>query len=415
MMRRHKIIALLVSLPAAILLWIYVVSTISPETRGTVGGIPVTVDGILVLDERGLIVTEQLTERVSLELRTNRANFAKLSSENIRISADASKITEAGEYALSYTVTFPDTVNPNDIEILRKSVETVRINVAKVVLKPLTVELDWSGAVKEGFLFETEGVVLDPAEIVLTGPDTEVEAVSRAVLRYDISDLEQTTIETLNVLLLDDQGEEVELSELCSVSASQISLTLPIQRTKMLKLSAELIPGGGVKEENAEVVFTPETIQVKGTALVIDALPDVFTVGSIDLSAMQEKTQSYTFPLMLPAGVTCQSGEESVTAVVSINGVRTTTIPVTDIEIVNPPEGCDVELTTKQVNVTIRGSSTEISTITENNIHLIADLQDTTQTGAFTKTVRVIVEDHPDVGVVGTVDVGVLVTEHVED
>ena len=414
-MKKHKIIALLIAVPAAILLWIYVVSTVSPETRGSVGGIPVSIEGNLVLEERGLVITEQFTESVSLELNTNRANFAKLSRENIRISADASKITEAGEYALSYTVSFPDTVNGNDIEIVHKSTETIRVNVAQVIRKTLEIELDWTGAVKEGYLFEAESVVPDPAEILLTGPDTEIEQVKRAVLQYDISGLEQTTIETLDILLLNEEGEQVELSDFCTVSAAQSSLTLPIQRTKQLKLTAELIPGGGVQEENAELRFTPETIQVKGTSSLVDMLSDEFSVGSIDLSTVLDDEMDFTFPLTLPVGVTCMSGEESVDAKLTISGVKTVSIPVTNIDLINEPEGFSVDVTSKMIYVNVRGSSAEVSAMTEQDIRVTVDLQGTTQTGAFTKTARVVVMNHPNVGVVGSVEVGLLVSDLTEE
>ena len=152
MIKTHnKILTLLLSVLAAVLLWIYVVSSVAPETTGTVGSIPITVDGGLTLEERGLVVTDQSASRMSLELSTSRSILSKLTAENIRITADASKIQEAGEYSLSCKVTFPDTVNANEIDIIRRSVDMVKVTVDKLESKTIPITLNWTGSVKDGY------------------------------------------------------------------------------------------------------------------------------------------------------------------------------------------------------------------------------------------------------------------------
>lgn len=409
-MNKRKIATVLISLLAALLLWIYVVSSVAPETRGTVGGIPVTVEGVLALEENGLVITEQSTERISIELNTTRANFAKLNSENIRVTADASRIREAGEYDLTCTITFPDTVNANDIEILRKSSETAHIVVAKVDTRPMPVTLEWTGSVKEGYLFEAESVLIDPAQVVLTGPDYELDHVKKAVISYDISDLEQTVIETLPITLMDEDDNEVKLSELCTMNVTQSMLTLPIQRTKKLTLGVVLEPGGGVLPENASAECDPPTIQVKGSSAVLDELPDVFEVGTVSLSDVFDQNE-YSFDLTLPAGVINMSGEDSVTVTVTVTGVQSKDYSVTNIEIRNEPQDYETEAAYRSVTVTVRGPSEQIRALKAEDIQVIVDLNGYTQTGSFTVPGIVMIEKYPDLGVVGSVEVAVNITE----
>ena len=206
MFRGRKIITLLVSLLGAALLWLYVITTVAPEMNVRIPNIPVTVDGSIVLEERGLIVTNVATESITLELNTSRVNLPKLSASNIRISADVSKIREPGDYDLSYTVTFPDTVKSNDVDLLRKSSNTVRVTVSRVITKQVPITLDWSGSVAESLLFESKEIQLDPAEVVVEGPDYEVDPISQAVVAYDVSNLEETEIVTLPIVLKDRSG-----------------------------------------------------------------------------------------------------------------------------------------------------------------------------------------------------------------
>ncbi len=411
MIKTHnKILTLLLSVLAAVLLWIYVVSSVAPETTGTVGSIPITVDGGLTLEERGLVVTDQSASRMSLELSTSRSILSKLTAENIRITADASKIQEAGEYSLSCKVTFPDTVNANEIDIIRRSVDMVKITVDKLESKTIPITLNWTGSVKDGYLFEVETVVLDPAEVTITGPKAELDKVSQAVVNYDISDLDQTTIEVLPLSLCDEEGTEVELSELCSASVDETMMTMPIARTKELKLEVKLIEGGGVKAENAKVTLDVETIHVKGAATVLDQMEDTFVVGSIDLAEVLDREER-TFELTLPAGVSNISGETEVTATIVVTGVLRAEFNVSNIEIVNQPGGnLHAETSTRTVKVMIRGATSEVRSMTVNDIRILVDLTGYDQTGAYTVPGRVVISKFPGVGVVGTVEIGVTIT-----
>ena len=62
MFRGHKFFTMLISLLGAVLLWLYVVTEVKPQTDFRVGAIPI---GIIdrTLEERGLIITAQSAER----------------------------------------------------------------------------------------------------------------------------------------------------------------------------------------------------------------------------------------------------------------------------------------------------------------------------------------------------------------
>ncbi len=413
MFKGRKIITLLVSLLAAALLWLYVITTIAPEINVRIPNIPVTVDGSVVLEERGLLVTDVATDSISLELNTSRANLSKLSASNIRISADVSKIREAGDYDLSYTVTFPDTVKSNDVDILRKSSNTVRVTVTKSVTKAIPIELNWSGSVKDGLLFESKEILIDPVEVVVEGPDFEVEQVASAVVSYDVSDLEQTELVTLPVRILDDRGNEMSFSEFTTVSVSEASVTLPVVSTKVLTLKVRLNSGGGIMEDNAEVEIDPPTIRVKGAAEVLNELDDELELGSIELSEIAEEAE-YPFSITLQKGVTNMSGETEATVKVRIKDVQTDTISVSDIRLINAPEGYDTEVTNRVVQITIRGTINAITALKSdksNGIYVEVDAEGYTGTGQYGLTGRVVNDKYSMIGIVGAPEVNIVISE----
>ncbi len=412
MPRSRNIIMLLVSLLGAVLLWLYVVNNVATESTIRISSIPINIDGTIDLQDRDLLITSQDSASLTLELSGSRANLSKLNADSIRVNADASRIREPGNYALSCSVTFPDTVRPSDVEILRKSVENVNITVTKLKRKTLTVEFNWTGEVKEGYLFERDSTVIDPAEIELYGPDYEVDRITRAVVSYDISTLEEKTSVDLPVVFLNDENEEAELSESIEVSASEVRLTLPVLRTKEIRLALEMIPGGGVSTDNVSIAMTPETVRVKGDADVIDQLDDVYYLDSVELANLKNG-ETLSYDLSLPSGVTNISGEDTVTAEVSVTGISTEPIVVSDIRTVNAPEGLKVELSTRTVRVTIRGNTEEIQEImsnADNGIYILVDLADYTQVGAYTVAGQVVNSTHPSVAAAENVQIGIVIS-----
>lgn len=412
MFQSRKILMLLASLLAAGLLWLYVVTTVAPEIIVRISNIPVTLDGSLVLEERGLVVTDQDIDSVSLEISTSRANLSKLNAETIRISADASKIRVDGAYELNYTITFPDTVRSNDVDILRKSSDNIHITVSQLKTKSVPVRLKWTGTVQEGYLFESESVAFDPAEITLVGPDFEVDPVQEAVVSCDISDRKETRIETLPVSFVDDKETELTFSEFTTASATEVQTTLPVTCTRELELTVNLEEGGGVRKENAQVEIEPSSIKVKGSAEVLNNLGDSLEIGTVELSSIL-KEATYQFNLTLPAGVTNMSGDDVADVKVTISDVANDTIYVSDIRLLNAPEGFEAKATSRTVKVTVRGTVKEIKKLKEeknNGIYILVDLKNYDGTGEFTVTGKVVNDNHPSIGVKENVEIGVSIT-----
>ena len=424
MFRGHKLFTLLISLIGAVVLWLYVVTTIKPQTDFPVSSIPISISDSM-LTERGLIITAQSPEILRLDLRTSRANVAKLNAETIRVVADASSVREPGEKNLPFVVTFPDTVRSGDVDILRKSVDTVTITVDRLQRATFPIELNWTGSMKEGFTPEVSESIIDPAEVVVDGPEKEVSRIAKVVVDYDVTDKVETETVSAPIRFLDEDGEELEFSELTSFSVTQTSLTMPILRIKEITLTLGLIEGDGVTKENAEVELTPPTIHVKGAASLIDSLNDTLEIGQVKLADIPENyyENEYTVDNLLNVGIT-NMGEETVKAVVRLSGVTTAMIDVSDIRPINPPDPVNFEckFTTTTVKVRIRGSTEKIQAIQQNKnngLYVEVDLAAYgNQTGAFPVQGAVVSdvfsEAYPSVSVSESVEVGVKITQVIE-
>ena len=145
-------------------------------------------------------------------------------------------------------------------------------------------------------------------------------------------------------------------------------------------------------------------------------MDDTLVVGTVDLSEVSS-LEVIPYNLELPAGVANISGETQAIATIRLSGVSMDVISVSDIRLINVPEGYEAEATTRTVQVSVRGSTEEIRVIREsrdNGIYVLVDLAEHNQTGAFTLSGQVVNSTHPGVGVSESAEIGVVITQKPE-
>ena len=413
MNRGRKIATILISLLGAVILWLYVVTNVATEVTLqlevpiTLEGITITEDGMIIQDGRMLKITEQSADTLVIGIRTSRVSRSKLNKDNVRVSIDARPLALGGSMSLPCNVNFPETVH--DAEIISKSEHLIDFTVVEFDERRIPINLVWTGDVQQGYYFDSEKALPEPEELHVIGPKKELDKIAKAVVNYDISGLQETATVTLPVVLLNEHGQEITLSEQSTVTPAEAELTLPILRRRELSLALELLEGGGVKKENANVILNPESISVKGSGDIIDQLNEVLILDAVDLSTLPA-TWEWDYTLNLPEGVTSISGETNVHAVIHISGVSHDDIVVSDIRPINAPEGFKALITTKEVQVQVRGAASEVRELareTEHGIYIRVDLAGYTQTGAYTVQGQVINQTHPELSVPETVEIGV--------
>ncbi len=90
-MIENKLTRALISLIGAVILWIYVISNVSPGSTQTYYNIPVVLANESVLTERGLMITSMSASTVTMELSGNRSDLSKVDSSTITLKADVSR------------------------------------------------------------------------------------------------------------------------------------------------------------------------------------------------------------------------------------------------------------------------------------------------------------------------------------
>lgn len=405
---KSKLINALLSLAIAFGLWLYVITVVSPNFETTYTDIPVAMQGESVLEERGLMVTSVETPKVELRLSGNRIELNKMTSANISLMVDLSKISEEGTQSVLYTITYPGNVNFSSFEVLSKNPSQIRLTVEKRVTKQVKVRPVYSGAVPEGFIADKENAVLDYTEITVTGPASVVEQIEQARVEINLENQTETISQSFAYTLCNADGEPVDAAQVVT-NVGEVYLTLTIQQTKEVKLVLTVNAGGGATEQTSNITIEPETIQICGSGAVLADIDEI-NIGTIELGELTKDTK-LTFAINTPPGVTNLSEVAEATVHVRFPDLRMTTLTVTNITPTNVPEGMEVELVTKVLYVTVRGPKTLVDTMTDANISATIDFTyGLLGLSNYTATI-VIDKEFAAVGAVGTYSVNATLRE----
>lgn len=369
---KNKFASVLLSVAIAFGLWLYVITAVSPGSKETYYNIPVVLEGESILADKGLMVTARSSETVNLELSGNRTDLSKVDSKNITVKVDISKISEPGtQIGLSYTYAFPGNVPSNAFVVESKNPDRLYFNVERREMREVPVEVRWIGSAAEGFMTDRENRVLDYPAVNISGPQSVVEQITKAVIEVDLTDRRESVGESFQYTLCNENDEPVN-AQLITTNVEQIRLDVAIRRVKDLSLSYVLVEGGGARKNNVEVSLNLETIRVSGSEAALDVLGDTLIIGTINLAEITKNT-TMTFPITLPEGVKNLTGVTEVEAEIKLNGLASKEFTVQNIVIANVPEGMQVDLITEKLNVIVRGPAAQIAKLTADEIAITVD------------------------------------------
>ena len=242
---KNKFAAAALSVVIATLLWLYVITTVSPGTKQTFYNIPVVLGNESVLTERGLMITYQSATSVNLELSGTRTDLAKVNAGNITVKADLSNIYEPGnQIAVSYTTSFPGNVANNAFVTESRSPSRIYLNVERRVSKSIPVEVKWGGSVPDGFIADRENKLLEYPTVQISGPESVANQIEKAVIEVDLTDQRESISWDSSYTLCNGADEPVD-AELITTDVDQIHLEVRIQRVKDIALTYHLVEGGG--------------------------------------------------------------------------------------------------------------------------------------------------------------------------
>lgn len=400
---KSKVGSALIAITLAFGLWLYVITVISPDQTRPYYKVPVVLDNMDSLAEKQLMVVSDPNPLVTLELAGTRSDLNKINSANLTVTADLGGINEPGEYQVGYTVSPPNELLSGAITVQGRDPKRIQVVVAEKVTKEVPVQILYEGSVPEGYIKGTPE--LDYPQIKVSGPKDVVDQIHHAAIKVDLINRTQSVSQSYRYELQNEAGDPLDVAQV-TTNIEQVQLKLRISAIRKIDVAVDVVDGGGATKQTTSIKIDPAQITISGSEEVIKKL-DQITVGTINLAEI-DSTTTKEFEILLPDGVTNESGVSKAKVTISFPELKKKTLDITNIQMLNVPEGMEADVLTQKLTVTVRGPKEQVDAITPADITAQVNLS--AVTGAeMIEPVITISDKFPNVGSVGRYSVSVMV------
>lgn len=401
---KSKPMMILFSVAVAFTLWLYVITTVSPDSTKEVLGIEVTLDGESILAENNLMLISDTVPTVRVNLEGNRSDLVDVEADDLIVVADLAKIKSAGTHQLTYSVTTPGNAV---IQVLSTQPETISVQVVEKLSTKVPVSVSYTGSLPEGYIMDRENAVLSIDEVTVEGPKEVVEQIASAVVEINCDGRTETIVESQRFKLCDAQGNPLDVSRVLT-KEEEIRVEVRVAAVKKINLDLTVNDGGGATRDSSSIVIDPAQITVSGSEAALGNLETLIlgTVNLADITASTEKTYEIT----LPEGIRNESGLTSATVKISFPELSKREFTITNFKIINVAEGMEAELLTKQLVITVRGPKAQVDNLRLEEITVELDLEGVLNSDTISPKIT-FGESSPNVGVLGKPTVAVTVAE----
>ena len=251
---KHNIGLKILSLFLAICVWGALLSQDTTLTRTKViTDATISVTGSDALLRNGFIVVSGLESEVLSGLRIRASvpqkYYDQVSASTYNPRVDLSKIKSAGTQVLTVQTTSSSIYG----SVIDLSVSQITVQVEKYVVRSrIPVTLEVSGTAPEGYWGSSAGT--DPLYVTVSGPKSQVEQISRCLVRYDVSTLPAsagTQRTACSFLLTDRSGNEISMDNISvttgDVLIDSITVEQALYQTCSVALNGEAYISGSVK------------------------------------------------------------------------------------------------------------------------------------------------------------------------
>lgn len=365
----------------AIILWSYVISLENPMRQRSITNVTLRSDQTAELEAKGLAISGSLSEildSVDVRIEVNQNDIKYVNNRNIIAKVDLSAITGPGERELDITATSPYG------KVLTTSPSKITVVVDYLKEKNVPVEIETTGSVAAGY-HAMDPVITEP--VYIKGASVDVEKVVSAVCRVDLTGLTENFSKSVEVDLLDKDGNIVDKNMFEGTQSVIVNIdvlakkSVPVNKETLLVGQDDLAKG----YEISEIIIEPETVDIIGKKEVLDtidaveALPIVVTGADKDVPAFLE--------FNLPDGVSILS-DKQVQAIISIKEtVEVKNYNNVEVHTKNIEKGLKASLDVKKIDVVVIAGVNKLSGLFKQDIIAYVDL-DGLEEGTYDLTIQ---------------------------
>ena len=400
--KRRKIFYVALSILIAATIWFYVNNKESVTVY--VHDVPIEfLNEDTSLADKGLMrISGDEDITVDLKLQMPRNVVYDFDTSELRLVSDLSTITYAGKQSVSYTILYPSKVSSSSVKVESPTIRTVQVEIGELNKKDIEIRCKVVGNVAEGYIAGT--VELLPETLEVRGQQSDIMQISYAQVTLNIENATSTVVELLDYELYDFNDQLVSNRNIHPMSEN-IQVTLPVLKVTDVPLKVDFVESAGARLTNYDWSLSHSSITLSGEASQLSSL-DELVVGTLALEDLRGQ-ETFTYDIPVPKGINNLSGITTVTLSITAKDVETREIEALKFSYENFSGDHTVSILTSSLPVTLRGTAGDITAVSGDDVHVIADLSGiSADSGSYTVPARISVTGY-DLGAVGSYEVTV--------
>ena len=352
----------------ALAVWVAAVTADDPdEVRQFPDPIPVEIIG----QDPALVITSDVPKQIDLTLRAPRSVWDRLISERneIQVILDLSGLS-AGDHTLDIQIQIPT----QPVRIVSATPQTATITLEPLDTRAFPVDLSIAGEPAIGY--QAGDPSLEPGEVVVSGPQSQVERVVRVRALINLAGVRESIDQSVSVQALDENNQIVAG---LGLNPAQVLAQLPVsQQGGYRDLAVKVLVSGqvasGYRLANI-TVFPPVVTVYSADPTLVNSLPGVLETQPLDLENANDELTT-RLAINLPEGVSLV-GDQTVLVRVNISPIQSSlTLSNKTIEIEGLPNAWFVQVAPDNVDVILSGPLPLLDTLSPQDVRVVIDVTD---------------------------------------
>ena len=365
----NNTILLIFSFLAAAAVWFAMMASNSESRATVIRNVPINVEISDTAQEAGVRVFSMSSSATDVSITGNSLITSKVSLQQTTLSLRAAK---KGNTLAEYEV---ESVSPSEITVVYDKYKETQ----------LTLETNFQYTTAENY-YAPSTPTLSTELITVSGPESSVNKVARAVLEYKFSEeLTQSKSLSCKVTLYDANGNVLDPTELyLKLSDDTVEVSIPVTSRQTVKLEADVrnIPDSFASNR---ITIDPAEIEIAGDGETVSKYTTLTLSTPINFLDVTPENNTFTVAIPVPSGVTNVTRVENATVTFNLNGYKETSVLTSNISVTNVPEGMEAELSTKTLTLKIIGTAAQISKLTGDSVFCTVDLSTVTDPSGSTE------------------------------
>lgn len=381
----------LLSIIAAVMLWLIIVSVDDPVIYQEFSGIRVTMlNEDAVTDKDKVYRIEDNSDIISIRVQARRSVLEKLSSEDFTATADMEKNIKLDNLVGIEVSCNNRNIRTSDIRDITKSRENVVIRIEDASSEQFNVVVNQIGQEGDGYLV---GKALPEQSLIeISGPASVIAEIRRVVVDLNKTGFTADQIKNCEIKIYDNADNLIDTTYLeYNGKNTGMNVHVTMYRKKTVRLHVDYT---GTPEEGysfKELTFKPDTLEIAGAEEDIAKLREITIPGeAVNIDGIMEDTQiNVDVTKYLPENIRLANDKDASVAVqvtLEKKQGKTLQIPVSEIELLNEPRGLTASFgDLEAVEIIVRGTSAQLAELKEKDIKVSLNLEQYTKTGSYKK------------------------------